>query len=115
MLGHFGMIPLKTRIPVRENSEVVIICPEELSPSSKSEVLEEETSLAIHGKVGGEKLALLREIKAYDIRSYIRSYNGDISWDILPNRIEMSKVKVSPKGIHYQKIQWPIWSKRRAK
>jgi len=53
------MIPLKTRIPVRENSEVVIICPEELSPSSKSEVLEEETSLAIHGKVGGEKLALL--------------------------------------------------------
>ena len=26
--GHFGMIPILTMIPVRENSEVVIICPD---------------------------------------------------------------------------------------
>jgi len=31
MLGHFGMIPLYQNhmIPVRENSEVVIICPDQ--------------------------------------------------------------------------------------
>ena len=29
MLAHFGMIPrILTMIPVRENSEVVIICPD---------------------------------------------------------------------------------------